>query len=99
MKGLSVCLEHRTVEVLGQPVELTGMEFDILSLLITNQRRVLTYGTSAPWEVGFYLLFLSQLQSSLVQSFHILQKESVNNLNQINSNLTDTLGTQKVIGL
>ena len=44
MKGLSVCLEHRTVEVLGQPVELTGMEFDILSLLITNQRRVLTYG-------------------------------------------------------
>lgn len=44
MKGLSVCLEHRTVEVLGQPVKLTGMEFDILSLLITNQRRVLTYG-------------------------------------------------------
>ena len=30
--------------MLGQPVELTGMEFDILSLLITNQRRVLTYG-------------------------------------------------------
>lgn len=44
VKDISVCLERRTVEVLGQPVKLTGMEFDILALLITNQRRVLTYG-------------------------------------------------------
>lgn len=44
LKGLSVCLEHRTVEVMGTPVNLTNIEFDILSLLITRQRHVLTYG-------------------------------------------------------
>lgn len=31
---LSVCLEHRSVEVCGQEIELTAKEFDILALLI-----------------------------------------------------------------
>ena len=44
MRDLSLCLENRTVEVRGQAVELTSIEFDILSLLVTRQRRVLTYG-------------------------------------------------------
>lgn len=42
-KDLSFCLEYRTVEVRGQSIDLTAKEFDILALLITNQRRVFTY--------------------------------------------------------
>lgn len=40
---LSFCLEHRSVEVCGQEVELTAKEFDILALLIMNPKRVFTY--------------------------------------------------------
>lgn len=40
---LYFCLEHRTVEVRGQPVELTPKEFDILALLITHPKRVFTF--------------------------------------------------------
>lgn len=43
VKDLCFCLEYRTVEVRGQGIELTAKEFDILALLITNQRRVFTY--------------------------------------------------------
>lgn len=43
VKDLTFCLEYRTVEVRGQRIDLTAKEFDILALLITNQRRVFTY--------------------------------------------------------
>ena len=40
---LSVCIEHRSVEVCGEEIELTAKEFDILALLILNPKRVFTY--------------------------------------------------------
>ncbi len=40
---LFVCLEHRTVEVRGQRIELTPKEFDILVLLITRPKHVFPY--------------------------------------------------------
>lgn len=40
---LYFCLEYHSVEVLGQPVDLTPTEFDILALLITHPKRVFTY--------------------------------------------------------
>ena len=40
---LYFCLEHRTVSVQGQEIELTAKEFDILALLIMNPKRVFTY--------------------------------------------------------
>ena len=43
LKDLRFCLEYRTVEVRGQSIDLTAKEFDILTLLISNQRRVFTY--------------------------------------------------------
>ena len=43
VKDLSFCLEYRSVEVRGQEIDLTAKEFDILALLIMNQRRVFTY--------------------------------------------------------
>ncbi len=43
VKDLSFCLEHRSVEVNGQRIELTEKEFDILALLIMHQRQVFTY--------------------------------------------------------
>lgn len=43
VKDLCFCLEYRSVEVRGQDIELTAKEFDILALLIMNQRRVFTY--------------------------------------------------------
>ena len=43
MGTLYFCLEYRTVEVAGQEVTLTAKEFDILTLLILNPRRVFTY--------------------------------------------------------
>ena len=42
-KDLCFCLEYRTVEIRGQEINLTAKEFDILSLLICNQRQVFTY--------------------------------------------------------
>lgn len=43
VKDLCFCLEYRSVEVRGHEIELTAKEFDILALLIMNQRRVFTY--------------------------------------------------------
>ena len=40
---LYFCLEQRYVSVCGQEIELTAKEFDILSLLIENPKRVFTY--------------------------------------------------------
>lgn len=40
---LSVCIEHRSVEVCGVEIKLTAKEFDILALLILNPKRVFTY--------------------------------------------------------
>ena len=40
---LYFCLESRTVCVHNEEVELTGKEFDILSILITNPNRVISY--------------------------------------------------------
>lgn len=37
------CLEQRLVTVRGQVIELTVKEFEILSLLILNPKRVFTY--------------------------------------------------------
>lgn len=42
-KELSFCLEYRSVEIAGVQVELTEKEFDILALLIMNQKRVFAY--------------------------------------------------------
>lgn len=43
MDSLHFCLEYRSVEICGKEIELTAKEFDILSLLILNPRRVFTY--------------------------------------------------------
>lgn len=43
VKDLCFCLEHRSVEISGQEIDLTEKEFDILALLIMNQRQVFTY--------------------------------------------------------
>lgn len=43
VQDLCFCLEYRTVEVRGQEIDLTAKEFDILAMLIMNQRRVFTY--------------------------------------------------------
>ena len=43
VKDLCFCLEYRSVEVRGQSIHLTAKEFDILTLLISHQRRVFTY--------------------------------------------------------
>lgn len=43
VKDLSFCLEYRSVEIRGQEIDLTEKEFDILALLIANQRKVFTY--------------------------------------------------------
>ena len=40
---LYLCLEHRTVRVREQIINLTSKEFDILALLIANPKRVFTY--------------------------------------------------------
>ena len=43
VKDLSFCLEYRSVEIAGVCIDLTEKEFDILALLIMNQRQVYTY--------------------------------------------------------
>lgn len=40
---LELCLEHRSAVVCGSKLQLTPKEFDILSLLISNPKRVFTY--------------------------------------------------------
>lgn len=42
-KDLSFCLEHHTVEVRGQLIDLTAKEFALLALLISNPKMVFTY--------------------------------------------------------
>lgn len=42
-KDLYFCLEHRKLEVRGQSINLTAIEFDVLALLITHPRRVFTF--------------------------------------------------------
>ncbi len=42
-KDLCFCLEYHTVEVRGQPIELTAKEFALLALLISNPKMVFTY--------------------------------------------------------
>lgn len=60
VQDLVFCLEYRTVEVRQQEIDLTAKEFDILALLIMNQRRVLTYEMITGWKD-----FESSLQGSL----------------------------------
>ncbi len=43
VKDMSFCLEYRSVEINGINIELTEKEFDILALLIMNQRQVFTH--------------------------------------------------------
>lgn len=58
VKDLCFCLEHRSVEINGKEIELTEKEFDILALLIMNQRQVFTPDMimDAVWreDYGFY---------------------------------------------
>lgn len=58
VKDLSFCLEHRSVEIRGQEINLTEKEFDILALLLSNPQKVFTYETimDAVWheDVSFY---------------------------------------------
>ena len=58
VEDLSFCLEYRAVEICGKPIELTEKEFDILALLIMNQRKVFTHEMimNAVWheDVSFY---------------------------------------------
>lgn len=58
VKDLCFCLEHRSVEISGKEIELTEKEFDILTLLIMNQRQVFTPDMimDAVWreDYGFY---------------------------------------------
>ena len=58
VEDLSFCLEYRAVEICGKPIELTEKEFDILALLIMNQRQVFTHEmiVDAIWHenVDFY---------------------------------------------
>jgi DNA-binding response OmpR family regulator len=42
-KDICFCIEHRTVDVCGQRIQLTPKEFDILALLITHPRQVFTF--------------------------------------------------------
>ncbi len=45
MTDIFVCVEHRSVEVRGQRIDLTSKEFDILALLIARPKHVFQYGT------------------------------------------------------
>lgn len=58
VKDLSFCLEYRSVEIDGICVDLTEKEFDILALLIMNQRKVFTHEMimDAVWheDISFY---------------------------------------------
>lgn len=43
VKNLQVCLEQRSVSIDGSAIELTEKEFDILALLLLNQKQVFTH--------------------------------------------------------
>lgn len=42
-KDMCFCLEYRTIEIRGNEIELTEKEFDILSLLLMNPKKVFSY--------------------------------------------------------
>lgn len=58
VKDLSFCLEYRSVEIRGEEIALTEKEFDILSLLLTNPKKVFTHEMimDAVWHenISFY---------------------------------------------
>lgn len=58
VKDMSFCLEYRSVEIRGEEVSLTEKEFDILTLLLTNPKKVFTYEMimDAVWheDMSFY---------------------------------------------
>ena len=58
IKNLSFCLEYRSVEIDGVEIELTEKEFDILALLIMDQRKVFTHEMimNSVWheDISFY---------------------------------------------
>ena len=43
VKNLQICLEQRSVSIDGVAVDLTEKEFDILALLLLNQKQVFTH--------------------------------------------------------
>ena len=53
---LYFCLEYRTVEVRGIPVNLTPKEFDLLALLIAHPKRVYTFNVISElvWNEPYY---------------------------------------------
>lgn len=67
VKDLSFCLEYRSVEISGQYIELTEKEFDILALLIMNQRQVFTYEMmmDAIWNEDFSFYSRNALSSHI----------------------------------
>ena len=67
VKDLSFCLEHRTVEIAGERIDLTEKEFDILALLIMNQRQVFTHEMmmDAIWNEDFSFYSRNALSSHI----------------------------------
>lgn len=67
VKDLSLCLEYRSVEIAGVRIELTEKEFDILALLIMNQRQVFTYEMimDAVWHEDFAFYSRNALSSHI----------------------------------
>ena len=67
VKNLSFCLEYRTVEIAGKRIELTEKEFDILALLIMNQRQVFTYEMimDTIWHEDFSFFLFNALSSHI----------------------------------
>lgn len=67
VKDLSFCLEHRSVEIAGERIELTEKEFDILALLIMNQRQVFTFEMimDAIWHEDFSFYSRNALSSHI----------------------------------
>ena len=67
VKDLSFCLEYRSVEIAGKRIELTEKEFDILALLIMNQRQVFTHEImmDAIWHDDFSFYSRNALSSHI----------------------------------
>ena len=67
VKDLSFCLEYRSVEIAGKRIELTEKEFDILALLIMNQRQVFTHEMmmDAIWHDDFSFYSRNALSSHI----------------------------------
>jgi len=67
VKDLCFCLEYRSVEIAGVRIELTEKEFDILALLIMNQRQVFTHEMimDAVWHEDFSFYSRNALSSHI----------------------------------